>query len=285
MNIRNAPFLLTLVSTLAVVQSEIRAAKLPNIVIIMADDLGYGDVQAINPASKIPTPHLDRMASAGMSFTDAHSPSAVCTPTRYGLVTGRYCWRSRLKRGVLNGYGEPLIEKDRPTVASLLKQGVLGGYSPALIEPDRVTIATKLQASGYHTAAVGKWHLGMNMPRKKGQMPESDDWTGDGNVNFGGIITEGPTARGFDYYFGVSGSLDMPPYVWIENDCFTSVPTQEQSDVGFPMFVRRGPLARNHSLRDGGLNGSFRGTRSEGLLQDRADHRYPESHRHPESLL
>ncbi|MCZ6664841.1 MAG: sulfatase-like hydrolase/transferase, partial [Gammaproteobacteria bacterium] len=91
------------------------AAPKPNIVLIMADDMGFGDVHALNPDSAIPTPHLDRLAGEGMTFTDAHSPSAVCTPTRYALVTGRYSWRSRLKRGVLNGYGAPLIEKDRPT--------------------------------------------------------------------------------------------------------------------------------------------------------------------------
>ena len=93
----------------------------PNIVFILADDLGYGDVQPLNPQSKIATPNFNRLAKEGMTFTDAHSPSAVCTPTRYATLTGRYCWRSSLKRGVLNGYGRPLIEADRPTVASHLQ--------------------------------------------------------------------------------------------------------------------------------------------------------------------
>ena len=113
----------------------------PNIVFILADDMGYGDVQALNPNSKIPTPHLDKLAAQGMTFTDAHSPSSVCTPTRYTVLTGRYCWRSRLKAGVQNGYGTPLIEKDRPTVASHLK------------------------GAGYHTAVIGKWHLGLGFQK------------------------------------------------------------------------------------------------------------------------
>ena len=98
------------------------SAARPNLVVILADDMGYGDVQALNPRSQIPTPHLNGLAKAGMTFTDAHSPSAVCTPTRYGLLTGRYCWRSSMKRGVLNGYSGALIEQDRPTVASLLAE-------------------------------------------------------------------------------------------------------------------------------------------------------------------
>src|SRR6478672_4477696 len=117
----------------------------PNVVLILADDLGYGDVRCLNPAGKIPTPHLDRLASQGMAFTDAHTPSAVCTPTRYGLLTGRYAWRSKLKKGVLGGLSPSLIEQDRPTLASVLK------------------------AQGYHTAAVGKWHLGMDWKLKPGK--------------------------------------------------------------------------------------------------------------------
>ena len=117
-------------------------ASLPNIVVILADDMGYGDIQALNKKSTIPTPNLNRMATEGLTFTDGHSPSEVCTPTRYGLLTGRYCWRSRLKQGVLGGYSEPLLEPDRPTVANMLKK------------------------SGYNTAAVGKWHLGLALPLK-----------------------------------------------------------------------------------------------------------------------
>lgn len=110
-------------------------AKQPNIIFILADDLGYGDVSCYNEEGKIATPHIDRLADNGIRFTDAHSGSAVCTPTRYGFLTGRYAWRSRLKRSVLNGVSPPLIEKGRMTVASLLK------------------------SQGYHTAMIGKWHL------------------------------------------------------------------------------------------------------------------------------
>ena len=154
------------------VVSSVYAAK-PNIVFILADDMGYGDVQALNSKSKIPTPHLNRLAKEGMTFTDAHSPSAVCTPTRYGTLTGRYCWRSRMKRGVLGGYSAPLIEKNRSTVGTLL------------------------QGAGYHTAAIGKWHLGMNMTRRAGGKTFKDRWDGDGNVDFTKPIADGPITRGF----------------------------------------------------------------------------------------
>ncbi len=113
------------------------APQNPNIIFIMADDMGYGDVGCYNPQSKIPTPNMDRLAHEGMRFTDAHSPSAVCTPTRYGVLTGRYCWRSALK------------------------SSVLFGYEPPLIEPERLTAASMLKAAGYHTACIGKWHLGL----------------------------------------------------------------------------------------------------------------------------
>src|SRR5262245_6421079 len=109
----------------------------PNIVIVLCDDLGYGDPVCYNKASKIPTENIDKLAGQGMRFTDAHTPSSVCTPTRYGLLTGRYCWRSSLKLGVLNG------------------------YSPILIEKDRLTIASMLKDKGYTTACVGKRHLGL----------------------------------------------------------------------------------------------------------------------------
>ena len=154
------------------------AAAQPNIVFIMADDRGYGDVQALNPKSKIPTPNLNRLAKQGMTFTDAHSPSGVCTPTRYGVITGRYCWRSRLKRGVLGGYSAPLIEKNRPTVGSVL------------------------QKAGYHTAAIGKWHLGMNMTRREGGKPAKDRWDGDGNVDYTKPIADTAIITEQDASFG-----------------------------------------------------------------------------------
>ena len=182
----------------------------PNVVIILADDLGWGDVGAMHPESAIATPSMDRLAEEGMRFTDAHSPAAVCTPTRYGLLTGRYSWRTRLARGVLNGYSPPLIETDRPTLGTLL------------------------QAQGYRTAAVGKWHLGMDMRR--------DSF---GDVDFRARIADSPIHHGFDAYFGVSASLDMPPYVWIRNDRFTAVPTRWQFAQSFPLFIRSGLRAED----------------------------------------
>lgn len=177
----------------------------PNIVYILCDDLGYGDVHSLNPTRcKIATPNIDRLASQGMAFTEAHSSSAVCTPTRYGVLTGRYNWRSRLQSGVLNGYSEPLIAADRLTVPKLLKQ------------------------HGYTTACIGKWHLGMGISKATNVL----------------TVTDGPTTRGFDYYFGISASLDMPPYVFIENNRFTEAPTATKNSG------RSGPAAPSFAAVD-----------------------------------
>ncbi len=160
----------------------------PNLVFVLADDLGYGDPRCYNPDSRIPTPNIDRLATQGMRFTDAHTPSAVCTPTRYGLLTGRYCWRTSLKRGVL------------------------GGYSPALIEPGRMTLASLLKQRGYQTACVGKWHLGLGNEKR---------------TDYSKPLRPGPNAVGFDYFFGIPASLDMPPYVFVENETVTEAPTKQ----------------------------------------------------------
>ncbi len=168
-------------------------ARLPNIVYILADDLGYGDVQCLNPKrGKIPTPQLDRLAAQGMTFTDAHSGASVCTPTRYGLLTGRYAWRTRLQAGVLSGYVEPLIAADRLTVPGLLKQ------------------------HGYHTAIIGKWHLGYTIEGadKKG----GGKAKGDG-APMGAITRDGPLTRGFDEFFGFHHARMMKSV--FENDRVT----------------------------------------------------------------
>ncbi len=174
----------------------------PNIVYILADDLGYGDVQCLNPQrGKIKTPAMDKLAAQGMVFTDAHSSSSVCTPTRYGILTGRYNWRTTLQRSVLRGYSRPLIDQRRVTVADFLKD------------------------QGYNTAAIGKWHLGMKLPTGDGK-PASKN--GD-NVVWKGQINDSPVHHGFDYFFGISASLDMPPYIYIENDRFVGECTVKKS--------------------------------------------------------
>jgi arylsulfatase A len=198
----------------------------PNIVLILCDDLGYGDVQANGTGGKIPTPNIDRLAQEGMRFTDAHATSSVCTPTRYGLLTGRYHWRSRLQRGVL------------------------GGLSPRLIEPGRETLASMLKAKGYHTACIGKWHLGMDWVIKPGRSVTElgiEHAAQNDSVDYGQPIKNGPQSVGFDYFFGISASLDMVPYTYIENDRVTALPTAERD---FPMHegrgenrTRRGPAA------------------------------------------
>lgn len=185
------------------------AARHPNIVIILADDLGYGDLGSYNPDSKIPTPTLDRLAAEGMRFTDAHSTSGVCTPSRYALLTGRYSWRTSLKRGVLNGYSPLLIEKDRMTLASLVRQ------------------------RGYGTAIIGKWHLGLGTAQ---------------STDFSRPLEPGPNALGFDHFFGIAASLDMPPYVFVENASVTAAPTgtvaaSEHHRRGGSGFWRAGAIA------------------------------------------
>ena len=185
----------------------------PNIVYILADDLGYGDVKRLNPSGKIATPVLDRFAGEGVTCTDAHSGSAVCTPTRYGLLTGRYAWRSALKRGVL------------------------GGYSPPLIEPGRLTVAGLLAGQGYSTACVGKWHLGMTWPITIGLPITGEGYASEFRIDFARPIADGPLAKGFGAFFGISASLDMPPYVFIEGDRVVAPPTARQPKQG---YVREG---------------------------------------------
>ncbi len=172
-------------------------SQAPNIVFILADDLGIGDLGCYNPDSKIPTPNMDRLAREGMRFTDAHSNSAVCTPTRYGLLTGRYSFRSRMKSGVLTG------------------------YDPRLIEPDRPTVATLLRDQGYHTACIGKWHLGLDWTAKDDSKPllDGDAWSAhkSANVDYAGPVGGGPWDTGFDYGYILPASLDIAPYCYIEN--------------------------------------------------------------------
>ncbi len=196
----------------------VRVTRKPNIVYLLADDWGYGDVSCLNPDSKIPTPHTDQLASEGMTFTDAHSNSAVCTPTRYGILTGRYCWRSRLKRGVLNGYSDPLIEGGRLTVPMLLR--------------DR----------GYATACFGKWHLGLGW-----QTREGDEEVNGDTVDFAAPLTHGPHTLGFDQSFIIPASLDMAPYCYIEDGTVVEQPVDLIDDSPSPAFWRGGACAPGFS--------------------------------------
>lgn len=191
------------------------AAARPNIVFILADDMGFGDVQTLNPDSNIPTPNLNGLAAEGMAFTDAHTGSAVCTPTRYGLITGRYCWRSRLKSGVLNGYSPPLIESERPTVASFLR------------------------ANGYATGIVGKWHLGLGWQK----LPDS-------GIDFTKPVTHGPKELGFGFSHIIPASLDFPPYVFIHDGRITAPTIEEQAAQPFPAFLRKGERGADLVMED-----------------------------------
>lgn len=192
-----------------------QSGERPNVVIIMADDLGIGDISPTNPDCKIPTPSLQQLARQGITFLDAHTPSSVCTPTRYGLLTGRYNWRSRLARGVLNGRSDHLIPEDRPTLGHLMK------------------------SAGYKTAMIGKWHLGW-------------DWHKDNNqIDFSQPVKNGPDINGFDRYYAHCGSLDMPPYVWVDTGQVTAAPdreegvTRKQDPYG---WYRKGPIAPDFEI-------------------------------------
>ena len=205
-------FLLTLPTDVVLLGAQ--PADRPNIVVILADDMGYGDVHALNADSKIPTPNLDRLAADGMTFTDAHTPSAVCTPTRYGLLTGRYCWRTRLKKGVLNGYGEPLIDQQRQTIANFLTD------------------------HGYHTGVVGKWHLGLGFARDGDQF------------DFSKPVSDGPHTHGFAFSHVIPASLDFPPYVYIRDGKITEFPKIVQPAVKFPKFLRKGERSPDLVMAD-----------------------------------
>ena len=217
--------------------SLLAAGEKPNIVVILADDLGYGDVHGNNPdRGRIPTPHIDQLASQGMRFTDGHSSSAVCSPTRYTLLTGRYHWRTRLQ------------------------SGIVGVFGPPLIAPDRMTIGTLASQQGYRTACIGKWHLGWDWPvtneerqllspapaPEAGKTPAAKKAAAAAAVAtpeqvaawrdiFARQIPGGPTTRGFDLYFGTDVP-NWPPYCFIEND----------RTIGIPEEFLPARLLRNH---------------------------------------
>ncbi len=182
----------------------------PNIILILADDMGYGDPGVYNAASKVPTPNIDQLAAEGMRFTDAHTTSAVCTPTRYGILTGQYSWRG------------------------VLKKGVTWSYDTLIVPPDMTTVGSLLSQRGYRTACVGKWHLGLGW-----------QYGPDGKVDFTQAVTRGPTDVGFGSFYGIPASLDIPPYVYLRDDRVVDVPVD--STQGSPreggVYWREGWIA------------------------------------------
>jgi len=204
-------------------------AQAPNIVFILADDLGYGDIGVYNAQSKVPTPNVDKLAAQGMRFTDAHTPSSVCTPTRYAFLTGRYCWRTHLKSGVLWGWDKPLLNGERVTIPEMLR-------------------ATESQ---YATAIIGKWHLGWVWQGKdgkpiEGRIPRSQAHNAAEIVDFTKPVTGGPIEHGFDSYFG-DDVPNFPPYTWFENDQLVEQPTELKPNH---MFGDPGPMAPGWKLED-----------------------------------
>ncbi len=213
----------------------------PNIVYILVDDLGYGDISALNPESKIRTPRIDRLSEEGMVFLDAHSNASVCTPTRYGILTGQNCWRSRMKSGVLLG------------------------YSPSLIEENTTTVAQFLQNKGYTTACIGKWHLGIDFKLKNGTYIHGEpgvEFTREligfndyEKIDFSQPAKGGPKGAGFDYSYVLPASLDFEPYMYLENNVAVEAPTSytEGNDLNTEMYAtgafwRPGQMAPSFSF-------------------------------------
>jgi len=185
--------------------------RLPNIVVILADDLGYGDVGCYNPESKVPTPQLDRLAAQGMRFTDAHSASTVCTPSRYSLLTGRMCFRTGM-RGVFTGAG-----------------------GPCLIEEGRLTLPQMLRQRGYATACVGKWHVGLTFHDKDGRPINENGLAAVKRIDYSRPIPDAPVHRGFDYFFGTACCPGTDwLYAYIEGDRVPVPPTGPLDRSGLP---------------------------------------------------
>ncbi|MGR3810422.1 sulfatase family protein [Jiulongibacter sp. NS-SX5] len=180
-----------------------QAQNKPNVILILADDMGYGDVSALNPNSKINTPNIDKLVHNGMAFTDAHSNSAVCSPTRYSILTGEYAFRTRMK------------------------SGVLVGFDPPLIEPDQLTVARIFKEADYATACIGKWHLGLGWqakdPSKKLVTGSPWDKLNTSNVNYAAGLSSSPNDLGFDYSYIIPSSLDIAPYFYIRNKQLTTL--------------------------------------------------------------
>lgn len=208
-------------------------AKTPNIIVILADDMGYGDIRSFNPESQVPTPNLDKLSSSGMKFTDAHSGSAVCSPTRYGLITGRYAYRSSLKKGVLGGYSPPLIESERFTIADLLKK------------------------AGYNTGAIGKWHLGLGYAKTIANgsatpIDTANGWPIGEGIDLEKPLLQSPNDLGFDYSYIIPSSLDIPPYIYYENGkpSEKGIVDLEGKNAPRGVFWRKGKASPNFKIEN-----------------------------------
>ena len=210
------------ISTIGIKAQLYKNSK-PNIIYILADDLGIGDLSIYNENSKIQTPNLDKMGAEGMKFTDAHTSSAVCTPTRYGILTGRYNWRTPLK------------------------EFVTWGNSPMLIKENRLTVAKMLQNNGYKTANIGKWHLGLNWTMKNGSQEFDDYQTMKDRVDFNNIdyskpLKKGTLDVGFTYSYMLPASLNMPPFVYLENDKVVKEPSnvseRKKTDYPYAFWIK-----------------------------------------------
>jgi arylsulfatase A-like enzyme len=215
----------------ASVQAE---KKLPNIVFILADDMGYGDVQFLNPAAKTETPHIDQLAKEGVAFSEAFSSAGVSTPSRYGILTGRYCFRSPLKSGAINGHGSPVIEKDRRTLATMLKE------------------------QGYSTAIIGKWHLGVEWQKKDKKQPlvPETQYARVSNVDYRKGVSYGPDNYGFGHSYILPASLDMPPYLFLKNGKLVGKKIIQTTDI-YP--VRKSDIQLDYDSVHAGVDGVYWG--------------------------
>ncbi len=193
----------------------------PNVVILYADDMGVADVSYGDTKAKIQTPNLDRLASEGITFTDGHSSSGICTPSRFALLTGQHHWRRF--------------------------HGIVGAFGESVFSPDDFTIAKMFKQKGYRTAAFGKWHLGWNFDSIRKQGAQKGDPRAK-SYDWNKRLTGGPLDQGFDYYFG-DGTINFPPYCWIEGDRFVTIPTKP--------VIKSKPLAGSGSFRPGPMAESW----------------------------
>ncbi|MDB4459102.1 arylsulfatase [bacterium] len=194
----------------------------PNVIILYADDMGVADVSYGNKEAKIQTPNIDRLANQGLAFTDGHSSSGICTPSRFAMLTGQHHWRRF--HGIANAFGGPVFEEGDFTIAGMFKE------------------------KGYRTACFGKWHLGWDFDAIRKPGVEKKDWPNAESYDWTKRFPGGPLERGFDHYFG-DGTINFPPYCWIEGDRFLTIPTKP--------VIKSKPLAGGGSFRPGPMAESW----------------------------